>query len=107
LLASTILKSCIFRPTASIFLTRSVIVTYRHDLPLHGGGLCAAERLYYVTTAGGAFFPEEYGFGYVRALAESFYGIKDCRLIKAVGLDIWGADEEKILADCENEIASL
>lgn len=82
-------------------------ITFRYTEEGFPEGLCAAERLYCVTTAGGAFFPEEYGFGYVRALAESFYGIKDCRLIKAVGLDIWGADEEKILADCENEIASL
>lgn len=82
-------------------------ITFRYTEEGFPEGLCAAERLYYVTTAGGAFFPEEYGFGYVRALAENFYGIRDCRLIKAVGLDIWGADEEAILAACEKEIASL
>lgn len=59
--------------------------------------LCKAERLYYVTTAGGAFVPEEYGFGYVKALAENFYGIKDVRQLKAVGLDIYGADIEGIM----------
>ena len=61
-------------------------------------GLCRAERLTYITTAGGDFFPEEYGFGYVRALAQNFYGIKDVRLIKATGLDIAGADTEAILS---------
>ncbi len=54
-------------------------------------------KLTYVTTAGGTAVPEEYGFGYVRALAESFYGIPDVRLIRALGLDIEGADTEAIL----------
>ena len=48
-------------------------------------------------TAGGAYCPEEYGFGYIKALAEGFYGIEKVSLIKAVGLDIIGADVEGIL----------
>ena len=62
-------------------------------------GLCRAERLDYVTTVGGAFVPEEFGFGYVKALAQSFYGIRDVRLFQATGLDIDGADPEAILAE--------
>ena len=62
-------------------------------------GLCAAKRLYYVTTAGGDFFPEDYGYGYVKALAQNFYGIQDVRLIKATGLDILGADVDRIIKD--------
>ena len=42
--------------------------------------------------------------GYIRALAENFYGIEDCIMFKAVGLDIDGADEEQILLDCEKQI---
>ena len=34
-------------------------------------GLCRAKRLFYVTTAGGFFAPEEYGFGYVKGLAQN------------------------------------
>ena len=60
---------------------------------------CKADKLYYVTTAGGAFVPEEYGFGYVKALAQGFYGINDVEMIKAVGLDIYGADVEKIMEE--------
>ncbi|MBP3279333.1 MAG: ACP phosphodiesterase, partial [Butyrivibrio sp.] len=60
-------------------------------------GLCKADRLYYVMTAGGAFVPEEYGFGYVKVLAQSFYGIDNVKLIKAVGLDIYGADVDQIM----------
>ena len=62
-------------------------------------GLCKAKKLYYVTTAGGTFFPEEFGFGYVKALAQNFYGIQDVELIKAVGLDIDTADAEEILKE--------
>ncbi|MDO4845610.1 MAG: ACP phosphodiesterase, partial [Oscillospiraceae bacterium] len=58
----------------------------------------------YVTTAGGTFFPEAYGFGYVKALAENFYGIHDVRLIKATGLDLDGADVEELLKAAEAEM---
>jgi FMN-dependent NADH-azoreductase len=70
-------------------------------------GLCRAKRLFYVTTAGGFFAPEEYGFGYVKALAENYYGIHDVRLIKAVGLDIYGADAEAILKAAEDSISDV
>ena len=63
-------------------------------------GLCKAKKLYYVMTAGGSYVPEEFGFGYIKTLAESFYGIKDVECIKAVGLDILGADSEKIVQNC-------
>lgn len=66
--------------------------------------LCKAKRLYYVTTAGGNYVPDEFGFGYVKALAEGYYGIKDVELIKAVGLDIVGADVEEIMKEAEERI---
>lgn len=79
-------------------------ITFKYTEEGYPVGLCKAKKLYYVTTAGGTFFPEEYGFGYIRALAENFYGIKECIMFKAVGLDIDGADEEQILLDCEKQI---
>lgn len=60
-------------------------------------GLCRAQSLYYVTTAGGPVISDDFGFGYVKALANSFYGIEDVYQIKAEGLDIIGADVESIL----------
>ena len=69
-------------------------------------GLCRAEKLYYVMTAGGCYVPEEFGFGYVRALAQNFYGIADVELIRAVGLDIDGADVEGIMQECLSTIES-
>lgn len=80
-------------------------ITFRYTPEGLPEGLCRASRLYYVTTAGGAFFPEQYGFGYVEALAKNFYGIRDVVLIKATGLDIQGAPVERVLLECEEDIA--
>ena len=62
-------------------------------------GLCRAEEIIYVTTAGGYYVPEEFGFGYVKALAQGYYGIPGVRLVQAAGLDITGNDPEKILQE--------
>ena len=71
-------------------------------------GLCRADSLYYVTTAGGSYVPFEYGFGYVKSLAEALYGIKNVRLLKAAGLDIAGADPEAIMQNAiNNEIPKV
>ena len=67
-------------------------------------GLCRAKELYYVSTAGGSFVPEEYGFGYVEALARNFYGIPVVKKIQAAGLDIDGADPEQILKETMEQI---
>lgn len=79
-------------------------ITFRYTPEGIPEGLCRAKKLWYVTTVGGEFFPEQYGFGYVEALAKNFYGIRDVTLIKATGLDIIGAPVEEILLACECEI---
>ena len=60
-------------------------------------GLCRAKSLYYITTAGGPILSDDFGFGYVKALANTFYGIKEVYQIKAEGLDVIGADVDMIL----------
>ena len=72
-------------------------ITFRYTPEGMPKGLCKAKRLTYVTTAGGDYFPEEYGYGYIKALAQDFYGIQNVRLLKASGLDIIGADVDNIL----------
>ena len=79
-------------------------ITFRYSEAGVPVPLCKAKRLYYVTTAGGNYVPDEFGFGYVKALAEGYYGIKDVELIKAVGLDIVGADVEGIMKEAEDRI---
>ena len=73
-------------------------VTFEYTPEGFPKGLCKAKKLYYVMTAGGSYVPEEFGFGYIKALAQNFYGIDDVELIKATGLDIIGADVEAILS---------
>ncbi|WP_026516820.1 NAD(P)H-dependent oxidoreductase [Butyrivibrio sp. MC2021] len=69
--------------------------------------LCKAKKLYYIMTAGGAYVPEEFGFGYIKALAQNFYGIKDVELIKATGLDIQGNDPDEIVQNCINMLPEV
>lgn len=66
-------------------------------------GLCKAEKLYYVSTSGGPFYEEDFGYGYVRKLASGYFGIRDFHLIKACSLDVVGADVEKILSSAEQD----
>ena len=66
--------------------------------------LCKAKKLIYITTSGGPVISDAFGFGYVKALAENFYGINDINYIKAEGLDIWGANIQEILEEAKKEI---
>lgn len=68
--------------------------------------LCKARTLYYVTTMGG-YNPTDLGFGYIKALCNTLYGINDVRLIKAEGLDIVGNDVNAILSTAKKEIDNL
>lgn len=63
-------------------------ITFRYTQEGIPVGMCKAKKLYYVMTAGGMFVPEEFGYGYVKALAVNFYGIEECEIIKKIGLDI-------------------
>ena len=82
-------------------------LTFRYSEDGTPSGLCQAKSLFYVTTAGGTVLSDDYGYGYVRAMSETFYGIQDIHLIKAEGLDIIGADTEKIMKSACEEIESL
>lgn len=74
-------------------------ITFRYSekgIPI---GMCRAEKLYYVTTAGGPIIDEAFGYGYIAALAKGMFGIGETKLIKAENLDIWGNNPEQIVED--------
>lgn len=73
---------------------------YENGVP---NGLCRADRLFYITTAGGPII-SDFGFSYVKELAESFYGIKQTKCFRAEGLDIMGADVDGIMEQAKDEI---
>lgn len=79
-------------------------VVFRYSDDGRPVGLCRARRLFYVSTSGGPAETDPFGFGYVEALAKSFWGIPKVRRIAATGLDIVGADVETILRAAEAEI---
>ena len=72
-------------------------VTFRYTPEGVPEGLCRASRLHYVTTSGGPCLAD-FGFGYIRALSQQFFGIPEVRCIAAENLDLVGADPEAILA---------
>ena len=60
---------------------------------------CKADRMIYITTAGGTNADFSYGVDYVKSLAREFFGITKFNVFKADGLDIEGADVDAILAE--------
>ncbi len=78
-------------------------ITFRYGENGIPQGLCKAKRLIYVTTAGGPIV-QNFGYEYVSALAQTFYGIDNISLVQAEGLDIWGADPNAILERAKEEI---
>jgi FMN-dependent NADH-azoreductase len=50
-------------------------------------GLCKAKSLTYVTTSGGPIF-DDFGYTYIKTLAEKFYGIKKTSAVRAMNLDV-------------------
>ena len=66
-------------------------------------GLANAKKLIYVTTSGGAKVLD-FGYKYIEALAKVMYGINDVKYFYAEGLDVWGNDFDKILANTIKEI---
>ena len=69
-------------------------------------GLCKADKLYYVTTAGGPFTPD-YSYDYIRELATVCFGINETELIKAEMLDVEGFDAEEIVRSTINMLTRL
>ena len=82
-------------------------ITFKYTDDGYPAGLCRAKKLFYVTTAGGCYVPEEFGFGYVKALAQNFYGIQDVVKIEAAGLDIYGADVDAIMGAAERSVTDM
>lgn len=79
-------------------------ITFRYTPQGRPESLCKAKALYYVTTSGGFIGENDFGFAYVRALAQNFFGIPQINRYCAEGLDIFGADVETIMAQAKAAI---
>ena len=77
----------------NIFVTGLVFAYTENGVPR---GLCRAKKLWYVVTAGGPYVPD-YSYGYLRAVAQQYFGIPETELIQAGMLDVEGFDAEAIV----------
>ena len=82
-------------------------IAFRYDESGQVHGLCRAEKLYYVTTAGGSITDDSFGFGYIDSLARNMFGIKETVYIKAEMLDVYGSDAGAIIEDTKKKIVQL
>ena len=74
-------------------------VTFKYSEEGIPVGLCKAKKLYYITTSVGYIGQYNMGYDYIKALCKLYFGITDTECISAEGLDIFGNDTEKILAE--------
>lgn len=84
----------------NIYVT-GLVSEYNSDGTPHG--LCKADEIIYVTTAGGPYVPN-YSFSYIKDLAENYFGIPKSTLIKAEMLDVEGFDADAIVEKVISEL---
>ena len=72
-------------------------ITFAYNEKDEPYSLCRADRVVYITTAGGPIYSDEPGFGYVKMMMQTFFGVGRVDQIKAEGLDIRGADVDAIM----------
>ena len=82
-------------------------VTFEYSQEGRPVGKCRAKELYYITTSGGYIGNNNFGFEYVKALANNFFGIDDVHLFTAEGLDIVGADIKSIMDEAKERITNM
>ena len=59
-----------------------------------------------MTTSGGFIGQNDFGFSYIKALAQNFFEITRIERYTAEALDVFGADVEKIMYDAKIKITS-
>lgn len=79
-------------------------ITFEYSNEGRPVGKCKAKKLYYITTSGGYIEKSNYGFDYIKALAQNFYGINDVRFFSAEGLDIFSADVNAIMKKAKTNL---
>ena len=77
-------------------------LTFTYDEMGRPQSLCKCKKLVYVTTSGGPIH-FNFGYDYINAIARGFFGIADVQCVKAEGLDIHGADVEKLLDQAKQD----
>lgn len=79
-------------------------ITFKYSPEGFPIGLCKAKKLIYVTTAGGPIGEYNFGFDYIKALAQLYYGIPEVTCFTAEFLDIIGADVTGIMNSAKKTV---
>lgn len=89
-----------FPATLKIFFEAASVVGITFDYSEDGTpiGLSQAKVMYYVTTSGGLIGNCNFGYEYASALCK-LYGVEQTYFVSAQGLDMEGADVEKIMSE--------
>ena len=100
IVASPFWENC-FSSMIKIYMEHAaaVGVVFRYSETGMQIGMCRAKRLYYVTTRGGYVGDDEDHACWIYREISATYGIGDCRIVSASGLDIVGNDVEGIMEE--------
>ena len=79
-------------------------ITFRYSDEGRPKSLCKAKELHYVTTSGGFIGQNDFGFSYIQALAQNFFGIAEIHRYTAEGLDVFGIDAEEAMCKAKAAI---
>ena len=98
-----------FPSSLKVFFENINVIDLLFTYSLDGSikSLCVPKKIYYVTTAGGVIHNNEYSFGYIKSLAETFYNTTDCLFISAQNLDVVGQNVNQLLQAAKQEIDAL
>lgn len=88
---------CSFPSILKVFIENIVVtgLTFQ-ETPFGYEGLCPAQRLTYITTAGGPIGDLDLGYDYLRGIGRML-GIEEFREYRVEGLDIQGADVQALM----------
>lgn len=80
----------------NIMVTGITFKYNEHGMPV---GLCRADKIVYIMTAGGPVHGFNFGYDYVKGIMTMMLGVKEAELYCAENLDVFGADVDSALAD--------
>ena len=81
-------------------------ITFHYTQTGASEGLCKADDLLYITTAGGPVWGQNFGFDYVKALG-AMLGIGNAQCVVAEDLDVWNGPGEENLQKARAQLRKL
>lgn len=98
-----------FPALLKIYLEQTCVngIAFYYDDQGQVQSMCAAKKALYITTAGGFIGENNFGYEYVNGVFRHLFRIPRVDFASAEGLDIIGADVNKILSDGEQAVRAV